>query len=482
MKAKQLARVAFLALTVIPMVATAQDPPEFGSWGTSKSKRVRDRRPRQNGYAEAIVRTADMVGDPEANSLARRYGLDILNITWEDTGRYKNSAVGPNISDMTIQVDMPPTGSVYRNEPTQGRLMPVFRFPNFSDVTGDMDPQDMTVLVGNEKGRGLRRVSLDEYLENLDRYLTGYDGGRRGTNLLADRDDRVLVSAQACFLPVPQQGKVTFTPVIFNYQSSPRNPAVLAIVATRQGTSATVVENGGRRTGSWGQRLFYNNRGQMARFTGEREQDYIDSGAYRWEDPQSVANRAGLNMVMLIQVPLVHRDDHRVMPMASEGAMGGGGATYKSKSPSTAKASSDVENAVIGHGRDEGPFTELNHLDVRRDTRFPVRVTVQFYKATSNGVVNDADVRQIKSDIDRVYRAAENVGSLVTDGRTGRPTEYDGMKVQPRGWWDNFWRRYEGSHHEGRDEAVSRLARLLGERYYDKPVSTLYLRDLLRQR
>src|ERR1022692_1899292 len=55
-------------------------------------------------YLEAIQRTAEMAGDAEAARLARNYGLDVLNLTWEDTGRYKNSAVGPNISDMTIQV------------------------------------------------------------------------------------------------------------------------------------------------------------------------------------------------------------------------------------------------------------------------------------------------------------------------------------------------------------------------------------------
>jgi hypothetical protein len=35
---------------------------------------------------------------------ASQLGLKILNITWEDTGRYKGSSVGPNISDMSIQV------------------------------------------------------------------------------------------------------------------------------------------------------------------------------------------------------------------------------------------------------------------------------------------------------------------------------------------------------------------------------------------
>ena len=51
------------------------------------------------------------------------------------------------------------------------------------------------------------------------------------------------------------------------------------------------------------------------------------------------------------------------------------------------EAVSDVEEAVIGHGEVEGPFTEIDGLEIKRDDKYPIRVTVQFYKATSNGVV-----------------------------------------------------------------------------------------------
>ncbi len=57
-----------------------------------------------SSYPEAIEKTAAMVWDQKAQSLATEYGLNILNVTWEDTGRYNNSSVGPNISDVTIQV------------------------------------------------------------------------------------------------------------------------------------------------------------------------------------------------------------------------------------------------------------------------------------------------------------------------------------------------------------------------------------------
>ena len=85
-------------------------------------------------YQQVIDQTIAMVSNPEAQNLARQFGLKILDITWEDTGRYQNSAVGPNISDMTIQVQ-------HRNPQTnqhQLYLMPVIRHPNFSDTSADV--------------------------------------------------------------------------------------------------------------------------------------------------------------------------------------------------------------------------------------------------------------------------------------------------------------------------------------------------------
>ena len=62
------------------------------------------------------------------------------------------------------------------------------------------------------------------------------------------------------FLPIPKSGVATFNPVLFNYQSYPGDPAVLTILATREGTSTTIIDNqrdgfGAGRT--WGQRLFF---------------------------------------------------------------------------------------------------------------------------------------------------------------------------------------------------------------------------------
>src|SRR5713226_2074860 len=85
-------------------------------------------------YHKVVADTAGMVGDAEAQRLAQKHRLQVLNLTWEDTGRYKNSAVGPNISDMTIQVQ--------QKDPKTGQYplscMPVIRFQNFEEKTADI--------------------------------------------------------------------------------------------------------------------------------------------------------------------------------------------------------------------------------------------------------------------------------------------------------------------------------------------------------
>lgn len=413
-------------------------------------------------YIRAIQRTADMVSDPLAQSLAADYGLNLINVTWEDTGRYKDSSVGPNISDATIQV-------MYRDPQSRAyqlSLMPVIRYPNFSDLTADISPDRFFLLVGNEKGQDLRKISLRQYLGDLRAYL--HDPGSwsgDSTSLLADRDSHVLVSAQAAFLPVPEDGLAQFNPVIFNYQSYQGDPAVLVLVASREGTSATIIDNvrDAFPAGfSWGQRLFFNQNGERASFTGQRLSDFDANQPIPGGDPQrnpdpqvtavpQAAGESGLNMVLIIQVPLKQKQPLMREAVAEEGML---------FAAPQATAKSDVESAVIGHGRVEGPFTEIDGLDIERDERFPIRVTVQFYKATSNGVVSEEDMRAIAEQIERVYQQADYVGSLVVEGETGRPTEYDGPKDEPPGWWEAFWHRFEDNTGLTREQARDLWQRL----------------------
>ncbi|HLE14594.1 MAG TPA: hypothetical protein VI776_07590 [Anaerolineales bacterium] len=406
-------------------------------------------------YWETIQRTAGMVWEPAAQRLVEQYGLNLINLTWEDTGRYYNSAVGPNISDMTIQVEhLNPYSGQY-----ELTLMPVIRYPNFSDTTADISPDDFYLLVGNERGHDLRRITLREYLEDFRAYLSepGSWTGRVDSLLAPGRDSHVLVSAQAAFLPIPQDGQAEFNPVLFNYQSYAGDPAVLAIVATREGTSATIIDNlrdafpAGM---TWGQRLFYNQDGERASFTGQRLSDFSGVETTRGGEGGGLqaAGQGGLNMVLLIQVPLKQKNPMQRGMMVMEGM---------AAAPTMGmQAKSDVEAAVIGHGAVEGPFTEVDGLSIERDPRFPIRVTVQFYKATSNGQVSESDLAEIAGQIQRVYDQADYVGSLVVDGPSDRPTEYDGPKDEPPGWWESFWQRFEQNSGLSRDEGMAMLRRL----------------------
>jgi hypothetical protein len=414
---------------------------------------AQDEAARYDAYKSVVEKTARMTGDAQIQRLAAKHGLQVLNVTWEDTGRYKGSSVGPNISDMTIQVQLMDP----RNEKFSLYCMPVIRFPNFEDKSADLSPDKFQLLVGNESGKDLRRVTLREFLGNIRKYLAkpgSWKGDR--TSLLADRDTHVLVSAQACFLPIPKEGIAEFNPVLFNYQSYAGDPAVLTILATREGTSVTVIDN--KRDAfqageTWGQRLFFNHQGGRATLTGKRMSDFRKEGGKTGDAPEA-NEQSGLNMVLLIQVPLKQKNPMKfdLGGPCEDKALGKGGG-----------GGSDVENAVIGHGKVEGPFTEIADLEIQRDARFPVRVTVQFYKATSNGIVSEKDMEEIAAQIDKVYQHADYVGSLVTQGHTGRPTEYEGDKTVHPGWWKAFWDRHEKNTGLTREDTMILLRKLLGE-------------------
>ena len=42
-------------------------------------------------YAQVVNKVAGMTGDPRATSLVNRTGLQLLNVLWEDTGRWEGS-------------------------------------------------------------------------------------------------------------------------------------------------------------------------------------------------------------------------------------------------------------------------------------------------------------------------------------------------------------------------------------------------------
>jgi hypothetical protein len=393
-------------------------------------------------YAEVVRRVTGIVTEQETQQQVQRRGLHLINVTWEDTGRYQGSSVGPNISDLTLQVRYTEQGQ------KKAALLPVIRFPNFSDRTGDVRSDKLFLRVGNQANGGqLETVALRDVLKNVRAYLSDPKSVLGSGDLTAARDTHYLVSAQAVFLPIPSEGRAEFTPVLFNYQSYPESPAVLTLLVSRQGTSITVIENRPNEASpvsSGGQELYFNKAGQRAPFSAERKTDVkarieAQGGPKNEDDVSALAQ--GADALFIIQVPLKQKERRR-SPMGGfgAGAIGSGaGAPMESAaaapsaapmSPPAARSrggSSDVEQAVLGHGRAEGHFDEGRALRLERDARFPVRVTVQFYKATSNGVVSSADLDAIAASIGNVYEHADYVGSLVIpEGDRQRPTAWQG--------------------------------------------------------
>jgi len=374
----------------------------------------------------------------------------------------------------------------------EGSALPLIRYPNYEDLTWDVPIEKIPLVVGNEIGGKLYTITLKEYLDHFRMYLSKPDqwAGNK-TTLLADRDSHVIMSSQACFLPVPKGDEATFNVSIYNYQSYESNPAVLAITATSQGTSAQIVDQSGYR----GQKLYFNKNGQRASFIGQRLSDNRKERGVSVEGEMTQQEKQQ-NMIMIIQVPL----KQKARPMRDLGwdcdedlqINGYGGAMLECESvkccsvvpPSSMpemkrrviREEADVEEAIIRVGETEGEFREVGGIEIERDTRFPVRVTLQFYKSTANGVINDKAVKTIATQIEMSRKNADFVGSLVvTPGDTGRPTEHKPVTPAPRrtpDWWPVFWLSYGATFSQHTEEGAKNLLFRDG-RFVDQPLDSV---------
>lgn len=368
--------------------------------------------------AEIVCR---MPKNQEALRLARESGLYVGNVSWEDNARTKDSCWGPCISDMTLSVD--------------GRDMPLIKTSsNFNDETWDVEIEKIPIIVGNHNSTELKTVTLKEYLGNLRDYLHAPEKwlGDIKSLLIDNKDQYVICSAQACFLPLAADGEAKFNVSIFNYQARPEDPAVLSIVASVNGTSARVLDSRSKL------HLFHNNNGQRASYVGQRLSDFRrETGSELPDDAPMTASERSQNMLLVIQVPLKQKPSPKKRSGGggrggSSGARGGRGGHTSGKK--CKRSYVDVESAIIKVGEDEGEYSEINDLTMERDTRFPIRVTMLYYKATSNGEVNADVLKSIAEELQGARKWAVAISSLVTE-TTDRTTEHS----QVPSWWPSFW-------------------------------------------
>jgi hypothetical protein len=212
-----------------------------------------------------------------------------------------------SVQDMTLEVE--------------GRAMPLIKAPNFSDKTWDAPMEKIRLLVGNEHGEPLHSIALTEYLENFRDYLHDAgswpkEGSEQRSLLAREKDSHVLMSAQACFLPVPELGgEVAFNVAAYQYQSRSQAPAVLAIISGVHGTSAHVITNDASGRGRQYQRLWFNKDGKACPFVGQLLKEWrVKKGQTTNLDAPLTDEEKLHNALLLIQVPLVQ----------SSGTRGGG--------------------------------------------------------------------------------------------------------------------------------------------------------------
>lgn len=365
-----------------------------------------------------------MYAYPGNKQRAESYGLNMVQVAWEDTSRSKFSSVGPSIADMTLV--------------SNGMLMPVFRKPNYYDLTADRSIKDFNVSVGNRQGLQLTSIPLQDYLANLSQYA----GAPSGVDLLTARDSQILCSSQACFLPV-SQGTVNFNVRLFSYGTP-----VLVVVASAQGTSTQLVDGMRGATD-----LYFDDRGTACDFRALRLKEQRAAEGKPLEGPMSVEER-NKNVLFIFQIPLKRREVYRefsptylagmpavpgcvpAAPYYSYAAYGSGmpamaacvpesyGMPMSGVTRGMAPMAKGMDYAQVSIGDTKGPFPSL--ADKReilvRDTNAPIRCTLQRYYLSDRPEVSDSEMRTVAEDVNRVYQDAMDTGSLVC-GASARVTE-----------------------------------------------------------
>lgn len=338
-------------------------------------------------------RVAALVSNAGACSLAQSYGLAIQRVSWEDTARFKGSCWGPNISDMTLACG--------------GATMPVIRRPNMADLTCDVPSANFNVLVGNEAGAPLSRVSLEEYVRAIQRHT----GNAAIGDLWAPRDAHLLLSSQACILPV-DTGKANFHVRLFNYQSTYSQPAVLVIMATHQGTSCQVI------TGT--DDLYLNLNGQAHDLQAQRLADDRAARGAATTGAMTDDEKAR-NVIFIYQIPLKTRRQaleyatfcvSNCLEEEEDGCCLGGWEGSMARG---------FDHAMVSAGGRKGAYKGTRGLALERDPNYPIRLTVQYYYVTDTDVIPESLMQSIAAQLERSYAHGDNKGSLVFGG-ADRPT------------------------------------------------------------
>lgn len=339
---------------------------------------------------------------PNDSSIVRQFernNLTIGFVKWEDTARNKGSSWGPNISDVTLDVD--------------NKSFPIIGTKNYSDPTFDMSIDKFSVNVGNEKSKSgtMKNIPFKEYLQNLDQYISAKITG----SMFRSRDSMIVTSAQSCILPL-QDGKIAFNVRIHNYQYDVENPSGLVVVVSPHGTSAQLITESR-------QKIYFNKCGNKAPYIAERLSDVRKASGKLISGSMSNVEKEN-NVLFIFQIPLKQKERPRRNKSYDNFDLSS--TTVKKSLSKPINKSRGMDHAQLSVGNSSGSWTGTTpgHT-IERDAKYPIRCTIQYYRVTDTDAIPESIVEDISRQIWKLYVSTpiSEKGSLVTEPPSGRITE-----------------------------------------------------------
>ena len=128
---------------------------------------------------------------------------------------------------------------------------PIIIESNPSNKTWNIPIEQIPVTIGNHilssNNHKYQTITLDQYLSKFDNYISTSIENKHINLLRSDntKDIDVIVSSQCCLMPTQnsKSASTKFNIITYNHQSNSKDPSMLVIVSTSQGTSAQIIHN-----------------------------------------------------------------------------------------------------------------------------------------------------------------------------------------------------------------------------------------------
>ena len=330
--------------------------------------------------------------------------------------------------------------------------------------------EKIPLIVGNENDDPLYKTNLKEYLCDFRNYQTNPKSwkGKIKSLYCEEKDENVIVSSQCCLLPTKKLGNCEFNVSVYNHYSTQNSPKILAILSNSEGTSSQLINDNSSKKG---QTLFFNKNGIKKNFVSQRVSDIRRSNHLNIEgDVSSVEEQKNRIFVILVPVRIkneIKKEEKSLEFTDFNFTFYSDDNNIRELEIKSIKKQENIENSFINlqekkenknkkESNNQFYFPDFIDLEIERDTRFPVRIIIQYYKSVCNNLISEETVSNISKQLNETRKLSSHISSLVLN-ETGRTTEYY-SSFQVASWWSKFWfqNKTKYSHLDER-EAISTI-------------------------